>query len=93
MDDCVKISGTIECDPDDLSLVMDLLPEHITLSRSEVGCIDFSIIQSPDNPCIFHVTEKFLDPTAFEAHTARTRSSVWWSATRHIPRKLDISGT
>ena len=88
----IHINGTIACDPDDLELLLTALPGHLALSRAEPGCLAFDIRVSGADPCVFVVTERFADRAAFDTHTARTRASSWWAKTRHIPRKITMSG-
>lgn len=87
----IIITGTITCDPDDLDLLLAALPEHVALSRAELGCLAFTIEQSSDDPLIFNVGERFCDRAAFDAHGARSRDSAWWEKTRHIPRDLTVT--
>lgn len=84
----IILTGTITCTPDDLDMVVMRVKDHIRLTRQEVGCIKFDIIQSQDDPCVFNVSERFVDQVAFDAHTARTRASLWWEKTKHIPRDI-----
>lgn len=87
----IAISGTITCQPDDLDLVLVLLPDHIALSQQEPGCLLFTIVQTGAGACVFDVSERFVDQNAFDAHTARTRKSIWWQKTQHIPRNLTVA--
>lgn len=87
----IVITGTITCAPGDLTMVANGLKDHIRLTRSEPGCLTFSIIQSPDDDCVFDVSERFVDRAAFEVHTVRTRASDWWAMSQHIPRQMDVT--
>lgn len=84
----IVLIGTITCTPDDLDMLITHIKDHIRLSRQEVGCIKFDIIQSKDDPCKFNVSERFVDQAAFDSHSARTRASLWWQKTKHIPRDI-----
>jgi quinol monooxygenase YgiN len=87
----IVVRGTIICAPDDVEMLVARVKDHIQLTRLEVGCIAFDITQSSDDPCVFDVSERFIDQPAFDIHTARTRASVWWEQTKHIPRDLKIT--
>ncbi len=87
----IVINGTIKCTPDDVGMVVERVKEHIRLSRLEAGCIKFDITQSDDDPCVFNVSERFFDQAAFDTHSVRTRASIWWKETKHIPRDMKIT--
>ena len=86
------INGTITCAPEELDMFLGAVGEHEALTRSEPGCIEFSITQSNAGSCEFLVAERFVDKAAFDAHSNRTRASAWWGKTKHIPRELEYSG-
>ncbi|MFT4962658.1 MAG: quinol monooxygenase YgiN [Paracoccaceae bacterium] len=86
----IIINGTITCTPDDIEMVVERVAEHVRLTRLEAGCIKFDITQSDDDPCVFNVSECFVDRAAFDSHTARTRASIWWEKSKHIPRDMNI---
>ena len=84
-------SGSNTCEADDLELVRTYVPDHIRLTMAEPGCVRFSIEASDEDPCKFIVSEEFIDRSAFDAHTARTRQSAWWEKTQHIPRDITVT--
>lgn len=86
----IVINGTIICTPDDIDMVVERVAEHVRLTRLEPGCIMFNITQSDDDPCVFNVSERFVDQAAFDTHSTRTRASVWWEKSKHIPRDMNI---
>ena len=86
----IVVNGTITCDTAELGIFLEAVAEHIRLSRTEPGCIEFEIRQSADDPCRFLVAERFENRAAFEAHTTRTRASAGWGKTRHMPRDFVI---
>ena len=87
----VIVRGTIRCQPDEVDALLRALADHVALSRAEPGCVQFDIVQSAHDPCCFGVTEEFIDRTAFEAHTARTRASSWWAASQHFTRDIVVT--
>ena len=72
----VKLSGYIVVPKDDLDLVLSELPNHIDLTRQEVGCISFDVRQSHSEPCRFDVDEEFRSREAFE-HRKRSANDVY----------------
>lgn len=72
------------------ALVLSHLPEHIRLTRAEVGCLSFEVRQSAD-PLVWDVAEVFSNRAAFEAHQARAAASAWGQATKGIERQYVIT--
>ncbi len=88
----VHVTGFLICRTlEESDRVAALLPEHIRLTRAEVGCISFEVLRSAADPCRFAVRETFRSPEDFDAHQVRTRASDWWTATQHIPREFKIT--
>lgn len=86
----IALSGQLTCaTAQDASIVLQYLPDHIALSRAEPGCLAFNVIQTA--PLVWQVDEVFLDQAAFDDHQTRTRASVWFRATSHIPRSFTLS--
>ena len=57
-------------------LALDLLPDHVTLTRAEPGNLRFDVTQT-DDPMVWQVDELFADDAAFHQHQARTKASRW----------------
>ena len=86
----IRLTGTLTCvTSDDLAVVQTCLPDHMRLSRAEPGCIRFDVTQSPD-PMIWLLDETYVDRTAFEAHQARNRASVWWARSQALVRDFQL---
>ncbi|AZQ67685.1 antibiotic biosynthesis monooxygenase [Silicimonas algicola] len=86
----LHLTGRLICrDEAEAGIVRAHLAEHVRLTRDEPGCISFEVAQD-DDPLVWTVTEAFADRTAFEAHQARTRGSVWGTATTGIQRDFSI---
>ena len=86
----ITLTGNLICTvPQDADIVAQYLPDHITLSRAEPGCLWFRVNQSAD-PLIWTMDEGFVDASAFAAHQSRTRASVWGQATAHIKRDFQL---
>ena len=88
----VTLTGTLTCTCEEEAVqVRASLPEHITLTRAEAGCISFDVL-STDDPMVWSVSERFVDAAAFEAHQARTAGSDWAARTKGIARAYKIEG-
>lgn len=65
------------------------LPDHVSLTRAESGCLSFEVSQT-DDPLVWRVEELFVDRAAFDFHQQRTRASGWFTATSTIARDYNI---
>lgn len=87
----IRLSGTLTCSSaEDVALVALHLPAHIAASRAEPGCLSFNVTQSA-NQAVWHLEESFADQTAFDAHQARTRASLWFTVSHHLTRDFSIT--
>ncbi|WP_127104095.1 putative quinol monooxygenase [Pararhodobacter zhoushanensis] len=88
----IRLTGKLICATDEqAALVREYLPEHIRLSRTEPGCLEFEV--DHQGSMIWSVDERFVDRPSFEAHQARTKASVWGQMTADIAREYEISET
>ena len=82
----VALSGTLTCqDAAQMMLALDLLPQHVSLSRAEPGNLRFDLSQQ-DDPMVWRLDELFADAEAFAAHQARTAASPWGTESSAILR-------
>lgn len=72
-------------------MVKDELATHIELTRKEVGCLVFEVIQDKDNVHRFTVYEEFTNRTSFAAHQDRVRKSRWGKVTAAVERHYQIT--
>jgi|GEM_PF-198376 len=85
----VALSGHLTCkDMDQMLLALDLLPNHVNLSRAEPGNLRFDLSQTED-PMIWRLDELFADAEALAAHQARTKDSPWGQRSQAISRAFD----
>lgn len=88
----VTLRGELICrSAEELATVRQHLALHISLTRSEPGCVSFEFRQSGD-PLIWQVAEAFVDEAAFDAHQARVAASEWGRATTGIERRYVVDG-
>ncbi|NHI16692.1 putative quinol monooxygenase [Microbacterium excoecariae] len=86
----IELRGRLVCRTlDEAEVVRRELPRHTALSRSEPGCVRFSVEPTAD-PLVWTVSEKFVDRASFDAHQERVGRSAWGRATRGIPRDYVI---
>jgi len=86
----IRLTGQLICQTmQQAETVAQHLPDHIRLSRAEVGCISFDV-QPTDNPLVWQVDETFTDQAAFDLHQQRTRASAWWTVTAAITREFKV---
>ncbi|WP_134680697.1 GNAT family N-acetyltransferase [Paracoccus ravus] len=85
----VALSGHLICaDMDQMLLALDLLPDHVSLSRAEPGNLRFDLSQTED-PMVWRLDELFADAEAFAAHQTRMAASAWGERSRDIARAFD----
>ena len=88
----VHLIGQLVCATVEEARVVSLhLPEHIELTRAEVGCISFDVTPTGD-PLVWAVEERFADQRVFELHQHRVAGSDWGRATVGITRRYSIKG-
>ena len=71
--------------------LMEALPEHIALTRSEPGCLVFEVTADNENPGVFRVREEFADREAFQLHQTRMQTSRWGAVSQNVARHYVIS--
>ncbi|WP_145514490.1 putative quinol monooxygenase [Yersinia massiliensis] len=87
----IKLSGRLIChNLDEARIVQRFLPEHISLTRNESGCIAFDVAVTAD-PLVWSVEELFTDENTFTAHQERIKTSQWGTETRFILREYEIT--
>lgn len=86
----VRLSGQLICkDLDEAAVIMKHLPQHVTLTRNEPGCVSFDVLPTAD-PLVWDVAEQFLDRSAFHAHQDRIADSEWGWVTAGIERRYVV---
>lgn len=88
----VKLNGFLVCRSlEEADRVAVMLPEHIRLTRAELGCVRFEVWRSQADPVRFAVHELFTSRETFAQHQARTADSPWGVSTRNIPRDYRVT--
>lgn len=86
----VVLTGTIEVPENDLPKIIEALPLHIELTRSERGCKAFTVEQDSSAPTKFHVSERFENEEAFKNHQNRVLKSAWGTLSRNVKRHYEV---
>ncbi|WP_199259339.1 GNAT family N-acetyltransferase [Paracoccus binzhouensis] len=87
----VALSGRLICkDTAQMLLALDLLTEHVALSRAEPGNLRFDLAQA-DDPLVWELNELYADEAAFQAHRARLHGSRWGRESHGIERDFTRS--
>lgn len=89
----VILTGHIDVPENRRAEIKAALPEHIRLTRAEPGCEVFEVVADPDAPGRYHVSERFTDRAAFEAHQERAAASAWAQISGGIPRSCQTEET
>ena len=84
------MSGYIIVPFADLAAVRECLPEHITRTRAEAGCLTFNVVEHVEKEGRFEVYEAFINQTAFEHHQSRARESKWGVVAKNIKRHYTV---
>jgi autoinducer 2-degrading protein len=77
---------------DDIDGVLNELPNHIELTRKEIGCLVFNVAQDESDKSRFSVYEEFENKASFEQHQNRVRTSTWGEITKNVERNYNIEG-
>jgi len=89
----ITVTGSlIAANAAEAELVQKYLPDHISLSRAEPGCLTFDVVET-DDPMVWALDESFVDQAAFEAHQTRTKASIWFEKTAPLKRDFQVSGS
>ncbi len=86
----VVLTGYIKVSRSELSIVQQHLAQHIENTRQEPGCLAFKVCQSVEDDCVFTVFERFKDHTAFEAHQAQVKASLWGEISQNVERVFNV---
>ena len=88
----IVLEGHIVVADSDLPLVLKDLPNHMKLTRKELECLTFSVVQRSSEPNVFDVFEEFVDREAFDIHQKRARQSTWGKITANVERHYKVNG-
>lgn len=84
----VQLVGTMDLPAERRGVVLDALPDHIRLTRSESGSLIFNI--RIEDVHLF-VQEVFTDEVAFQSHQSRIQGTEWDVVTAGLSRDYKIT--
>lgn len=70
MSDSILVTGTIDLDPANHDAALELLRKITGPTNAEDGCEHYSITPDVDDAGRFHVSERWRDQAAIDAHMA-----------------------
>ncbi len=88
----ITLKGFITVTDDDMVSVLNELPNHIELTRKEIGCLVFNVTQDECDKSRFNVYEEFENKESFEQHQNRVSTSIWGKVTKNVERSYSIEG-
>lgn len=88
----IVLKGFIIVPAADLAAVLDELPNHVSNTISEKGCLVFDVSQDAVDQHKLHVYEEFESKLAFEQHQARVASAKWGAVAQHCERHYEVTG-
>jgi quinol monooxygenase YgiN len=73
----ILIMGTFRMPPENLAAALPLAERVVTATRAEDGCIAYSYAQDLFDPGLIHVSEKWRDRPALNAHFKSAHMQTW----------------
>lgn len=87
----VVLKGYVLASDEDISAVLQELPNHIDNTRQEEGCLVFEVTQDQENPYRLNVHEEFVDNDAFAIHQERVKNSYWGKVSANLERHYHVN--
>ncbi|KUR80389.1 putative quinol monooxygenase [Novosphingobium sp. Fuku2-ISO-50] len=73
----ILVIGTFRIPPENLALALPLAERVVHATRAEDGCIAYSYAQDLLDPGLIHVSEKWRDRAALDAHFKTAHMQAW----------------
>lgn len=86
----IILTGYVLIPEGELEILREAIKQHIKLTLAEPGCLEFSLIQSAENPLKYSLYEEFVDQAAFDFHQIRTKNSMWTKLSQNVERHFSI---
>lgn len=71
------IMGTVRIPDGALDLARPAMAVMLAGSRAEDGCLAYSYAQDVLDPCVIHISERWRDRAALEAHGKTAHMAAW----------------
>lgn len=76
----IVIVGTVRIPDGALDRARPAMAAMLTASRAEDGCLAYSYAQDVLDPCVIHVSERWRDRAALDAHFRTPHMAAWRAA-------------
>ena len=86
----VVLKGFIIVPDSDLPSVLEELPNHMTMTRREPGCLMFEVLRDSNSEHRFNVYEEFDSQASFDSHQDRAKRSKWGAVSSNVERHYTI---
>jgi len=86
----IILSGSIQVPEDEIEKIRVALPDHVSKTLSEEGCLIFEVKESETEAGVFSVYEEFKSKEAFGHHQKRVKESEWATITKNVTRNYQI---
>ena len=73
----ILVVGTFRMPPENLARALPMAERVVTATRAEDGCIAYSYAQDLFDPGLIHVSEKWRDRAALQAHFKSAHMQAW----------------
>jgi len=73
----ILIMGTVRIPDGALGTARPAMAKMLSASRAEDGCLAYNYAQDVLDPCVIHVSERWRDRAALDAHFASSHMAEW----------------
>jgi quinol monooxygenase YgiN len=73
----ILVVGTFRMPPENLARALPAAQRVVSATRAEDGCIAYSYAQDLFDPGLIHVSEKWRDRAALQAHFKTAHMQAW----------------
>ena len=73
----ILVIGTFRMPPEKLAQALSAAQRVVTATRAEDGCVAYSYAQDLFDPGLIHVSEKWRDRAALQAHFKSAHMQAW----------------
>jgi quinol monooxygenase YgiN len=74
------IAGTVRVAPEQMPATRAALAPVLAATRAEEGCLSYAFAEDVLDPGLLHVSERWRDQAALDAHVASPHVAVWRAA-------------
>ncbi|SDA31843.1 putative quinol monooxygenase [Sphingomonas sp. NFR15] len=74
------IAGTIRLPAENVAAARDAIAAVVTATRAEDGCLEYRFAEDVLDPGLIHITERWRDRAALDAHFGTPHIAAWRAA-------------